>query len=197
MAFNYAVALTGSIATGKSTVAKIFTSFGFTVIDADAIAHMLLDEQYLKVVELFGKTVREGNHINRKVLGAIVFADVKKRKILEDFLHPLIYTEILRVSTLEDKLKRPYLIDIPLFFETNRYTIEKSLVTYTPEEEQLKRLMKRDRVTEEVARARMSIQMDIEEKKKKATYVVDNSKSLEYLKHECNRIKEEILGDFK
>lgn len=116
MAFNYAVALTGSIATGKSTVAKIFTSFGFTVIDADAIAHMLLDEQYLKVVELFGKTVREGNHINRKVLGAIVFADVKKRKILEDFLHPLIYTEILRVSTLEDKLKRPYLIDIPLFF---------------------------------------------------------------------------------
>ena len=197
MAFKYAVALTGSIATGKSTVSSIFILFGFTVIDADAIAHRLLDVQYLKIVELFGKTVREGHHINRKVLGDIVFKDAQKRKVLEDFLHPLIYAEILRVSTLEDKLKSPYFIDIPLFFESNRYNIEKSLLVYTPVEEQLKRLMKRDGVNQEEAQSRIEMQIDIEDKKKRSTYIIDNSRDLKHLNDECKRVKEKILGDFE
>jgi len=197
MAFKYAVALTGSIATGKSTVSSIFILFGFTVIDADAIAHRLLDVQYLKIVELFGKTVREGHHINRKVLGDIVFKDAQKRKILEDFLHPLIYAEILRVSTLEDKLKRPYFIDIPLFFESNRYNIEKSLLVYTPVEKQLKRLMKRDGVNQEEAQSRIEMQIDIEDKKNRSTYIIDNSRDLKHLNDECKRVKEKILGDFE
>jgi dephospho-CoA kinase len=127
MSFNYAVALTGSIATGKSSVSKIFTSFGFTIIDADNISHRILDEQYLKVTELFGDTVREGHHINRKILGTIVFSDDKKRKLLEDLLHPLIHTEIDRVAILEDKLKRNYFIYNPLNYQSKRNPIEKSI----------------------------------------------------------------------
>jgi dephospho-CoA kinase len=197
MAFKYAIVLTGSIATGKSSTAKIFHSFGFTVIDADTIAHTVLNEQYVQIAELFGDEVRDGAKINRKVLGEIVFSDKDKRTQLESFLHPLIYEEIERRSTLEDKLKKPYLIDIPLFFETNRYPIEKSLVVYTPKEIQLKRLMQRDGYNEEDALSRIATQIDIEQKKQEATYVIDNSKDLAYLNYECARVKNEILGDFK
>ena len=197
MAFEYAIALTGSIATGKSSVAKVFTSFGFVIIDADTIAHMLLNEQYVKVAELFGEEVRDGSKINRKALGAIVFSDRDKRAQLEMLLHPLIYKEIERLSLLEDKLKKPYLIDIPLFFESNRYDIAKSLVVYTPKEIQLARLMQRDGYSKEEALSRIALQIDIEQKKTESTYVIDNSKDFAYLNYECARVKNEILGDFK
>lgn len=197
MAFEYAVALTGSIATGKSSTAKIFSSFGFTIIDADTIAHQVLNEQYVQITELFGEEVRDGAKIDRKVLGSIVFADSAKRASLEALLHPLIYKEIERCSALEDKLKKPYLIDIPLFFESNRYAIEKSLVVYAPKALQLIRLMQRDGYNEEEALSRIAIQMDIEQKKLEATYVIDNSKDEAYLNYECARVKNEILGDFK
>jgi len=197
MAFAYAIALTGSIATGKSSTAKIFSSFGFTIIDADTIAHQILNEQYVQITELFGEEVRNGTKINRKVLGAIVFGDSDKRATLEGLLHPLIHKEIERRSTLEDKLKKPYFIDIPLFFETNHYAIEKSLVVYTSKEIQLTRLMQRDGYNKQEALCRMDTQIDIEQKKLEATYVIDNSKDLAYLHYECVRVKNEILGDFK
>jgi len=197
MAFAYAIALTGGIATGKSSTAKIFSSFGFTIIDADTIAHQILNEQYVQITELFGEKVRDGAKIDRKVLGAIVFADSDKRATLEALLHPLIHAEIERRSILEDKLKKPYLIDIPLFFETNRYAIEKSLVVYTSKEIQLTRLMQRDGYNKEEALSRIDTKMDIEQKKQEATYVIDNSKDLAYLHYECARVKNEILGDFK
>ena len=197
MPFEYATVLTGGIATGKSSVAEIFASFGFTVIDADSIAHIILNEQYVKVTELFGEEVREGSKINRKILGAMVFSDANKRTKLETLLHPLIYKEIEKLSLLEDKLKKPYLIDIPLFFESSRYAIEKSLVVYAPKEIQLERLMKRNRYNKEDALSRITIQIDIEKKKSEATYVIDNSKDFAYLNYECARVKNKILGDFK
>jgi len=197
MPFEYAIVLTGSIATGKSSATKIFASFGFTIIDADSIAHIILNEQYVKVTELFGDEVREGSKINRKVLGAMVFSDTNKRTKLEALLHPLIYKEIERLSLLEDKLRKPYFIDIPLFFENGRYDIEKSLVVYTPKEIQLERLMQRNSYTKEEALTRIALQIDIEKKKLKATYVIDNSKDLAYLNYECARVKNKILGDFK
>ena len=195
MAFEYAIALTGSIATGKSTASKALTAFGFHMIDADQIAHKILDEQYLTVAELFGEILIDEGRVDRKALGAIVFSDSAKRKQLEDLLHPLIYDEIKRLSDQQDLLKKPYFIDIPLFFEGDRYPIEKSLVVYTRPAQQLERLMSRDSYTREEALARIKTQIPVEEKRKRARYVIDNSGTLTQLKDECERVREEILHD--
>ena len=195
MAFKYAIALTGSIATGKSSTVAFLTSFGFHIIDADKIAHQILDEQHEAIADMFGEAlVREGK-VDRKALGAIVFSDSSKRKQLESLLHPLIYKEIERLSAQQDILKKPYFIDIPLFFEGGRYPIAKSLVVYTTKEQQLERLMHREGYSEEEARNRINTQIPVEEKRKRATYVIDNSGTLTQLEKECKRVKEEILND--
>ena len=195
MAFKYAIALTGSIATGKSSVVAILASYGFHIIDADKIAHQILEEQHEAIAELFGKALVKEGKVDRKALGAIVFSDSSKRKMLEDLLHPLIYHEIERLSSQQDALGKPYFIDIPLFFENERYPIEKSLVVYTPEAQQLERLMYRDGHSDEEALNRINTQIPVEEKRKRASYVIDNSGTLTQLEKECERVKEEILND--
>ncbi len=195
MAFKYAIALTGSISTGKSTVLKYFTSFGFHSIDADHIAHEVLEKQSDNIAELFGKSLIVEGKVDRKALGKIVFSDVRKRKMLEALLHPLIYNEIEVLSAKEDLLGKPYLVDIPLFFEGGRYPIEKSLVVYATQTQQLDRLIHREGYTREEALARINTQISVEEKSKMATYVIDNSGTLTQLKQECERVKEEILND--
>lgn len=194
MAFKYAVVLTGSIATGKSTVSKMFALAGFHIIDADQIAHQILDQEHQSIAEMFGKTLIRDGSVDRKALGAIVFADSVKRNQLEALLHPLIYEEIERLSSLQDLLEKPYFIDIPLFFETARYPIERSLVVYATEAQQLERLMSREGYSQEEARARIKTQISVEEKCQKASYIIDNSGTLTQLKDECERVKEEILG---
>ena len=194
--FEYAVALTGSIGTGKSSVVNILLSDGFYVIDADKVAHQILDEQYRPIAKIFGDEVLKDDKVDRKLLGGIVFSDSEKRKELEDLLHPLIYDEIERQAIEQDKLKKPYIIDIPLFFEGERYPIERSIVVHTEKEQQLKRLMQRDGYNTEDALKRIATQIDVAEKRKKATYVIDNSGDLDQLQQECERVKEEILGDF-
>ncbi len=195
MAFKYAIALTGSIATGKSSVVDFFSRFGFHIIDADKIAHKILDEQHQSIADLFGEKFVKGGKVDRKALGAIVFSNDSKRKKLEALLHPLIYSEIERLSEEQDTLGKPYFVDIPLFFEGGRYPIKKSLVIYTTKEQQLERLMLRDGYTEEEALKRIHTQIPVEEKCKQATYVIDNSGTLTQLEKECERVKEEILND--
>lgn len=198
MAFKYAVALTGSIATGKSTVSQFFSLFGFTVIDADTIAHTLLDTHHESIEKMFGsELISPEKKVDRKALGKVVFSDAQKRRKLESFLHPLIYNEIEKRATEEDKYKKPYLVDIPLFFESERYPIEKSLVVYADKETQLKRLMHRDGYNEKDAQLRIDSQIDVEEKRKRATYVIYNTGNLKQLKDESEKVKEEILGDFR
>jgi len=195
MAFQYAIVLTGSIATGKSSTVKLLEASGFHIIDADKIAHKILDEQHEAIAQKFGETLVHEGKVDRKALGAIVFSDTSKRKELEALLHPLIYDEIERLSIEQDRLKKPYFIDIPLFFENKRYPIERSLVVYTTEEQQLERLMQREGYTKEEALNRIHSQIPIEKKRKLATYVIDNSGTLTQLEEECERVKEEILHD--
>ncbi len=195
MAFKYAIALTGSIATGKSSTVKLLEASGFHIIDADKIAHKILDEQHQAIAQKFGKGLVQEGKVDRKALGAIVFSDKEKRKALEALLHPLIYDEIERLSIEQDRLGKPYFVDIPLFFENERYPIKKSLVVYTTEEKQLERLMQREGYTKEEALNRIEAQIPVEEKRKRATYVIDNSGTLTQLEKECERVKEEILND--
>ena len=197
MAFRYAIALTGSIATGKSTAAKFLADLGFEIIDADTISHVILNEQHEAIAKLFGTQLVQNGIVDRKALGTIVFSDDTKRKLLEALLHPLIYQRIESLSAALDKEKKPYLVDIPLFFEGNRYPIEKSLVIYTPKLLQHQRLIRRDNTHDEEAKNRIELQLCIEEKCKKADYVIDNSGTISQLEHECKRIHGEITKDFK
>jgi dephospho-CoA kinase len=196
MAFDYAVVLTGSIATGKSSVASIFNNFGFTIIDADRVAHHVLDREYQKIENLFGSQYITEKCVNRKLLGSLIFSDKEAKQKLESLLHPLIYEEIEKHSLPLEEKKQPYIIDIPLFFESNRYPIKQSIVVYTPKEIQLQRLMQRDNSTQKEALLRINSQIDIEIKRKKATYLIDNSQDLNILQEECDKIREKILSNF-
>ncbi len=190
--FKNAIALTGGIATGKSTVCNLLRLHGFLTIDADEIAHMLLDLHCIKIANMFGaKYVKDGK-VLRKELGKIIFSDEIQKKKLEAFIHPLIKQEIIKEAAIFEKANKPYLIDIPLFFETMNYDIDKSLVIYTPSDVQCQRLMKRDKIDEKEARLKMSNQMDIEKKKNLADFVIDNSTTLKNLQNEIERVIGEI-----
>ena len=196
MAFDYAVALTGSIATGKSSVASIFRDYGVVIIDADRIAHEVINREYLQISKLFGEEYVDKERVDRKLLGSLIFSNKEAKSKLEALLHPLIYQEILKRSNIEEILKKPYIIDIPLFFESNRYPIEKVIVVYTPKDIQLKRLMERDNSSKKEALLRINSQIDIEIKKEKATYLIDNSQDFNLLQQECDRIRSKILSHF-
>ncbi|MFT7880909.1 MAG: dephospho-CoA kinase, partial [Sulfurimonas sp.] len=95
-----------------------------------------------------------------------------------------------------DALKLPYLVDIPLFFETgSRYPIARSLVVYTTKEQQLKRLMERDGYNMQNARRRIEAQLPIDEKRDRATYVIDNTGDEAQLQAECDRVIEKINSE--
>ncbi len=193
--YEYAIALTGGIATGKSTVASLMKLHGIAVIDADEIAHELLDTHHIDIARMFGEEYVRNGKVLRTELGKIIFTDEAKKRELEAFIHPLIREEIERRAAVYDAREFPYLIDIPLFFENGAYDIKDSVVIYTPPEVQLERYMKRNGLSEEEAKIRINSQMSIDEKKARATWVIDNSTNLKHLQAECeafvDRIKKE------
>ena len=192
MAFKYAIALTGGIATGKSTVASLLYLNGMRVIDADTISHDILDASSDWVKKEFGEKYIYHNKVARAKLGDLIFSDADAKKRLEEFLHPKIRAEIEIQSEKQDGFKFPYLIDIPLFFENASYDIKTSVVVYTPSETQLERFIKRNGYTKEESIKRINSQMPIEEKKNMATWVIDNSKNLKHLQQECENFVEII-----
>ena len=192
MAYEYAIALTGSIATGKSTVASLLALNGMRVIDADTISHEILEENAQWVRDTFGEEYLLGTKVNRPKLGEYIFSHSEAKKTLEEFLHPKIQQEIEKRSEKQDSFEFPYLIDIPLFFENNNYNIKESVVVYTPADVQLERFMKRNGYTKEESLKRIASQLPIDEKRKRATWVIDNSKDLKHLQQEVEAFVEKI-----
>lgn len=191
--FKHAIALTGGIATGKSTACSLLKLHGFLTIDADKIAHALLDKHSSTIASMFGAQYVQDGKVLRKELGKIIFSNEEEKLKLEAFIHPLIKQEIEKEAQLFEKAGKPYFIDIPLFFEKMHYPIPKSVVVYTPKPLQIERLMKRDNITQEEALQKISNQMDIDEKKALADLVIDNSSSLVNLQDEVERVKGELV----
>lgn len=183
MILKNAIALTGGIASGKSSVCSLLKLYGYSIIDADEIAHIALECLRDKVILEFGGDILDSNgKIDRKKLGSIVFSNDNKRAILEHILHPFIRNEILRAANGLERDRKNYFVDIPLFFEVKeRYPIDRILLIYVPKEMQIERLMKRDGITRDLALKKIESQMDIESKKSLSTYVIDNSKDLIHL----------------
>ena len=193
--FPNAYVITGSIASGKSTVVNLLKERGFSVIDADLIAHEQLEFCKGEVIREFGEQILdEAGKIDRKKLGAIVFREPKKLKNLEQILHPKIKAEILSKASQLERLERVYFVDIPLFFEKKeRYAEFKNVaVIYAPKELLLSRLMSRNGLNLEDAKARVELQMDIEQKKKMAKFVIDNSNDRENLELELEKFLKQI-----
>jgi dephospho-CoA kinase len=170
-------------------------ALGCDIIDADKIAHEVLDREHQEIAKLFGFSLIVNAKVDRKALGKIIFADRHKRKQLEALLHPLIYDEILEKSKELDKKKRCYFVDIPLFFENKRYAIDKVLLVYIPLELQIKRLIQRDNSTEEEAQKRIDTQLPIGEKIANSDYLIENTATLTDLEEKCMRMKAKILED--
>lgn len=195
--FPNAYVITGSIASGKSTVVNLLKERGFSVIDADLIAHEQLEFCKGEVIREFGEQILdEAGKIDRKKLGAIVFREPKKLKNLEQILHPKIKAEILSKASQLERLERVYFVDIPLFFEKKeRYAEFKNVaVIYAPKELLLSRLMSRNALSLEDAKARVELQMDIEQKKKMAKFIIDNSNDRENLELELEKFLKQKIG---
>ena len=195
--FPNAYVITGSIASGKSTVVNLLKERGFSVIDADLIAHEQLEICKCEIIEAFGEQILdETGKIERKKLGAIVFNEPKKLKNLEQILHPKIKAEILSNALQLERLGQVYFVDIPLFFEKKqRYAEFKNVaVIYAPKELLLSRLMSRNALSLEDAKARVELQMDIEQKKKMAKFVIDNSSDSENLNLELEKFLKQICA---
>ena len=189
MSFKNAIALTGGIATGKSTVATLLSLHGYLSIDADKISHKILDQSYLEIADMFGVKYIDNKTgtVLRKELGKLIFTNQIAKRKLEAFLHPKIKEQIIKDARIFEKENVPYFIDIPLFFETKNYDIKKSIVVYTSKEIQLQRAIKRDNQSEDYVKNIINSQIDIEKKKDMATYAINNNGTLKELQKEVEK----------
>ncbi len=174
--------LTGGIATGKSTVCSMFRESGALAVDADQIARDLVQKGqplWQVVRRHFGESIlTTDGEIDRPALGKIVFGDKDQRLWLNRLIHPEVYRQMRQhgKSLRQQYPDRLILYDIPLLFETGPYTdMEGVILVYIPENIQLERLMKRDDISRQDALMRVKAQMPIEEKRKKAGWIIDNS----------------------
>ena len=179
-------ALTGGIASGKSTVARMFADLGAHIIDTDLIARQVVEpggEGLAQVAEAFGpRCLTPLGELDRAALREKIFNDSEARETLNRILHPLIRAEVKRRLS-EISISNPggvALVDVPLLFETGWYTrYEIRILVYVPPQVQITRLMARDRITKAQAEKALAAQMPIDEKRKKATFLVDNQGTLE------------------
>ncbi len=180
------VGLTGGIATGKSTVATILADAGVIVIDADKVSHDVIKKglpAWHEIVKCFGQDVLlPDGEINRAYLGDIIFKDPDKKHELNRIVHPLVFQETSQMlkQIKRDKPDAIVVLDVPLLLESGmQKEMSEVIVVYIPEHLQIKRLMARDNISEADALSRIRSQMPIEEKKKLAGIVIDNSSTLE------------------
>lgn len=178
----YLIGLTGGIATGKSTVSKAIQSLGIEVVDGDKIAREVVEpgtRASRKIRDAFGPQVFNANgQINREELGNIIFNDPNQRKVLNSITHPEIYKSIAWRCLLSLwRRDRFVVLDLPLLFETGVVTriLDYIVVVKCTPDQQLDRLMARNDYSEDEALSRISSQMDLEEKCRRASFVIDNS----------------------
>jgi dephospho-CoA kinase len=179
------VGLTGGIACGKTVVRHRLEERGIPTLDADAVVHRLLQagtELTRQVAEAFGnRVIAPDGSVDRKALGALVFADDEQRKKLNAIVHPAVWLEIERFfGARENARDEVAVVDAALMIETGSYRrYDFLVVAHCRPELQLERLMARDDISREDAFRRIRAQMPLEEKMRFADFLVDTSGTLE------------------
>lgn len=192
------IGLTGGIACGKSSVGTILRKLGVKVIDADEIAHRIYlpgMSGYVEIVKEFGPDIVDAEgQINRKRLGEMVFQSPEARAKLEGITHPVIIQEINDLIDAAKSENCPLLVvEVPLLFEVGlEHQFDYIWVVSAHPDVQLKRLMKRNHLTEGEAAARLSAQLPLSDKEGKADVIVYNNSELYHLEDEIKRLLETV-----
>lgn len=192
------IGLTGGIASGKSTVSKIFRELGAEIIDADIKAKEISErEDVIKEIgNIFGKEVinSEGK-IDRLKIKEIVFNNKEKLKKLNDLIHPKVMEEFKKIK--ENTGKNDIIIfDVPLLFESGMDKMcDKIILVFTDKKIQIKRMLERDGITEELAEKIIDSQMSLEEKLNKSQIHLENNGTLEDLREKSETIYRELKGE--
>jgi dephospho-CoA kinase len=189
------IAITGGIATGKSSVTEILTSQGFKIIDADKLVKGIYQTQdsvdYVK--DNIPGAYSDGG-INFKTLRELFFKSPEIKKKIEDFIYPN-----LKEAFLKEALSMPhqdfYLYDVPLLFERGIDSkVDLIIVVYAPRETQIQRVIERDHCSPELAKKILDEQMDIEEKRTKANFIIKNQGSKKELAVEVDKLLLELMN---
>lgn len=183
----HVIGLTGGIASGKSTVScRLHDLYGAEILDADAAAYRISEPDaplWRLFVERYGKkkALLGDGTLNRAAIGEIVFANPEERKWLDSVSHPLVKEEILKqLEECKRKGVSTVVLDTPLLYEACWETLADCVwVVYVSPETQMKRLMERNHLTEQLARDRIASQMPLSEKKARADVVIDNDGDIE------------------
>lgn len=190
------IGLTGGIASGKSTVSELLSVFGFKVVDADKAAREAVkkgSKGLAQVREVFGdEAIDENGEMNRRYMGDLVFNHPEKRLELNAIIHPIV-RDIMEEEK-QEYLKQGYnvIMDIPLLFENElENTVDEVWVVYTSESIQMDRLMQRNNLSLEGAKARVYSQISIDKKSRMADHVIDNLGDKLELKQNLERLLEE------
>ncbi|MCO4311081.1 dephospho-CoA kinase [Staphylococcus aureus] len=190
------IGLTGGIASGKSTVSELLSVFGFKVVDADKAAREAVkkgSKGLAQVREVFGdEAIDENGEMNRRYMGDLVFNHPEKRLELNAIIHPIV-RDIMEEEK-QEYLKQGYnvIMDIPLLFEIElENTVDEVWVVYTSESIQMDRLMQRNNLSLEDAKARVYSQISIDKKSRMADHVIDNLGDKLELKQNLERLLEE------
>ena len=170
------IGLTGGIGSGKSTVAKIFAQLGIPVLDADATAKAIMNEDHsvkTKLIELFGEDAYKDNQLNRPYIAQLVFEDAFKLQQLNAIIHPI---TIQYAKDWASKQTAPYVIkEAALFFESGSSEgVEKIIGVTAPKHIRIQRVMQRDQITREDVIKRMEHQLEDSLKMKLCDWVIQN-----------------------
>jgi dephospho-CoA kinase len=192
------VGLTGGIASGKSTVAKILQSLGAAIVNADDLAREVVEpghEAWKEIVASFGTDILQSDQtLDRQKLRTLIFNQPEARKRLESIIHP-------RVRALAEERIRQYaaagypvvIYEVPLLFEGNlQEWLRPVILVACDVETQTARLQKRDHLTAADAEKHIAAQMSLKDKRRLADYVIENNGSLEDLERQTRQILEEI-----
>ncbi|MFH0995870.1 MAG: dephospho-CoA kinase [Pseudomonadota bacterium] len=196
--------LTGGIASGKSTVSAFLEDAGAVIVDADKIARDAVRKNrpaWREIVRAFGQSILlPDGEINRILLGEIIFNDPAQKQVLNRIVHPEVIAETAtRLTEIQNNQPGEIVIlDVPLLIESGMDTgLSDIVVVYVPEPIQIQRLMKRDDLTHAQALARIRSQMPIEEKKRRATIVIDNTGSREDTRSISLRVYQQLSDKIK
>ncbi|OGT46832.1 MAG: dephospho-CoA kinase [Gammaproteobacteria bacterium RIFCSPHIGHO2_12_FULL_38_11] len=193
----FCVGLTGGIASGKTTAARMFKELGIPIIDADEISHQLTKQNeigYKKIVEHFGESIlHEDNTINRKKLRRIIFQNKMQKKWLENLLHPLIRAEMTDAIS---KVKSPYCICvIPLLTESKGIEfIDRVLLVDTPLKIQIERAKNRDKTNIKAIQKIIDAQASHQARLKIADDILSNDSDLDTLRRHVAQFNSEYLS---
>lgn len=195
------IGLTGGIASGKSTVARMLRNAGVDVIDADVLAREVVEpgtDGLREIAARFGDGVLQADgSLDRPALAQVVFGDDDARRALNGIVHPRVARAAAEHATaLADAGRARAVYEVPLLFENGLdAAMAATILVAVPEDVQLARLMERDGLDEEAARARVAAQMPQAEKRARATYVIENGGPLAETAAQLRAAWRDLSGD--